>query len=188
VPHTTTDQSTATGGSITTGEQTTAQTQTGSGNTRPRHTWVRAADARTQAIGAPHPGRNGGHYPAPYMGYPNQGTPLTLQASPPIQHYPINPNGPESWDNTTLPGQARLFYNDNNRTTIDVGYHDPRQPTAGRWAEFSNARYRPAAVGPMTLPPAVMPPAAMPPAAANPDSANNSSGSSYKSSSSGGGR
>jgi hypothetical protein len=177
--------------STSTGQGTTAGTQTGSGTTRPRDTWARARDVRTQAINAPHPSRNAGRYPASYSDYPNQGTQLTLQTQRPHLHHPINPFGPNSWDNTTHPGAARIFYNDNDRTIIDVGYHSPKQPSAGRFHEFINASYHPAAVHPASISSAVMPPAdgssmASPPAAASPPSANIPSDIGYQSSSSGG--
>jgi hypothetical protein len=69
-----------------------------------------------------------------------------MQSSTPRQEYLVKPFG--SWDpnGPNSMGGARAIYNPNDRSKLDVAYHDPRVGSHDK--NFKFAAYRPAKKGP----------------------------------------
>ncbi|OTA92449.1 hypothetical protein M434DRAFT_12379 [Hypoxylon sp. CO27-5] len=121
------------------------------GTTEPEYQYLAAADVRRQVREAPLALNSSGRYPSIYHNKP----PLPLRSQPPYREFPIvpSPQGGSAPGNYRYdkPGPVRAFYNDNNRTQFDVGYHDPNRATRGprdgrEFADthFSLAQYHPA--------------------------------------------
>lgn len=107
---------------------------------------IRASDARAQVQNAPAPGA-GPRYPSVYHNATSEGTtPLNFQAPRPRQHIPLfrGRQQPPHPLYDCKPGPYRAVYNDNDRTTFDVMYHDVRQPVSRDGNhQFSLGRYHP---------------------------------------------
>lgn len=130
-------------------ESLTRQYETGI--TQPQYQYLQASDVRRQVQEAPTNIRSVGAYPKTYHNQP----PEPLRAQPPFREYPVVPspaNGSPAGNYTGgNPGPTRAFYNNNDRSTFDVGYHDstraplgPRNGRAHTNTPYSLAKYVPA--------------------------------------------
>lgn len=102
---------------------------------------IRASDARAQVQNAPAPD-HGNTYPSEFGNIEG----LIFQFAWPYQHIPVFSGQHQSWHprDCPPPGPYRAVYNDNDRTTFDLMYHDPRRPrTSSGEHEFSLGHYHP---------------------------------------------
>ncbi|KAK1465877.1 hypothetical protein CMEL01_11869 [Colletotrichum melonis] len=125
----------------------------GSSSHDPNQRYYQASDVRRQVREAPAGLAAQRHYPRVYHNQP----PLPLSSAPPYREFPIVPSPqdgstPKNFTRSDpTPGPVRAFYNENDRSTFDVGYKDvtlaPRGPRNGRQhgnSNFSLATYHPA--------------------------------------------
>jgi hypothetical protein len=85
------------------------------------------------------------HYPRGHRGHEHKRGEYSLTASSPWVEFPIL-NGSHIWTPGQDPGPVRAIYNDRDRSTFDVVYHDPAAPRnhRGKFHPFTKGRYRPA--------------------------------------------
>ncbi|KAK7962080.1 uncharacterized protein PG986_002905 [Apiospora aurea] len=99
---------------------------------RPQFTYLQASDVRRQVQQAPAQFGAEARYPRPYHNNPPE--PLTSQA--PHREFPIVPSpapgqAPSNFQRGMPYGPVRAFYNENDRTQFDAGYHDDTRPPTG---------------------------------------------------------
>ncbi|KAK4040793.1 hypothetical protein C8A01DRAFT_15353, partial [Parachaetomium inaequale] len=84
-------------------------------------------------------------YPKSHKGFEHRGNVYTLRAEPPWVEFPIlNTRDGCGWRGDQSPGPVRAIYNDDDRGTFDVVYHDPTAERRGKHHGFTMAIYRPA--------------------------------------------
>ncbi|CRL20535.1 Guanine-specific ribonuclease N1/T1 [Penicillium camemberti] len=104
--------------------------------------WHYAQDVKAQAQQAPPPKPSGRGYPSHFG---NKGpNPLPLSANGRLTHTPIKDGTSQPYKRGP-PGAHRVVYNDNDRSTVNVIYHDPTKPglPGSRSTQFSMASYVP---------------------------------------------
>ncbi|KAK6829501.1 hypothetical protein PG987_010085 [Apiospora arundinis] len=117
---------------ITTPITTYTTYETGVDDDQPEFKYLQASDVRRQVQQAPKEMKSAGIYPRYYGNKPYQ--PLSSPA--PHREFPIAPSpqpgeAPRNWQPGRKPGPVRAFYNEQDRSQFDVGYHDPSRPPTG---------------------------------------------------------
>ncbi|KAK4241037.1 hypothetical protein C8A03DRAFT_12684, partial [Achaetomium macrosporum] len=112
--------------------------------------YLQASDVRRQVREAPSENASVGRYPKPFSNHEA----LSLSSKAPHREFPLTPT-PGTSSNSARnyrggdPGPVRAVYNDRDRSSVDVAYHDPngapvgpRNGRANPSTPYAMAKYR----------------------------------------------
>jgi hypothetical protein len=98
---------------------------------KPEYKYLEASDVRRQVQEAPSTPSSKTKYPVKY----HNNSPLPLRAQPSYKEFPVVPSPHQGSTPVNYvhgePGPVRAFYDENDLSEFDVGFHDPQKPPLG---------------------------------------------------------